>query len=76
MILIKQHVDRLFAEACGPTGELGRNPVTGSQFVWGHDPLAPEKRDACRALWLGNGLRSTAHPIFRLFLFHTMSARH
>ena len=50
MTYFKPYVDQLFAQAKGARGQTGVNPVTGVQFVWGLDPIAPQKRDACRAL--------------------------
>jgi hypothetical protein len=48
--VIKAEVDRLFKEASVPYGELCRNPVTGGEFVWGLDPIAPQKNKAYKAL--------------------------
>ena len=48
--LIEKEVDRLFAELNAKPGECCRNPVTGIGFVWGDDPIAPQKEEAVRAL--------------------------
>jgi hypothetical protein len=48
--LIEAEVDRLFAEMNARAGECCVNPVTGVLFVWGDDPIAPQKREAMRAL--------------------------
>ena len=49
--IIKSYVERLFKED-GPCrkGELRQNPVHGGNFVYGEDPIAPQKRDARRSL--------------------------
>jgi hypothetical protein len=43
-------VDRLFREAPDRFEKLRRNPVTGSNWVAGEDPIGPQKRAARRAL--------------------------
>jgi hypothetical protein len=49
--IIKSHVEELFnKDAPFRRGELRRNPVHGGSFVHGKDPIAPQKRDAQRAL--------------------------
>src|SRR4051812_42864273 len=48
--LIERKVDRLFAEMDAKAGECCANPVTGTGFLWGVDPIAPQKKDAVRAL--------------------------
>jgi hypothetical protein len=49
--LIEKEVDRLFSEAKAKRGDFCVNPVTGGHFVWGEDPIEPQKRDAARALF-------------------------
>ena len=48
--LIEIEVDRLFGETGATPGNYCRNPITGASFVWGVDPIEPQKRDAVRAL--------------------------
>lgn len=48
--LVEKEVERLFAEMDARRGNLCRNPVTGAEFVWGVDPIAPQKKEAARAL--------------------------
>jgi hypothetical protein len=50
MCEIKKTVNRGFRELPTERGAPCRNPVTGSGFVRGIDPLAPQKRKAERAL--------------------------
>jgi hypothetical protein len=47
---IEREVDRLFAELNHKRGECCRNPITGGDFVWGVDPIAPQTRVAIVAL--------------------------
>ena len=47
---IEKMVDRLFVEMNAKRGDLCVNPVTSGHFVWGDDPLAPQKREAVAAL--------------------------
>jgi hypothetical protein len=46
----KPHVERLFREAGDGFSPTRRNPVTGSRWVRGVDPVGPQMRDASRAL--------------------------
>jgi hypothetical protein len=49
--IIGSYVEELFKkDAPFRKGNLGRNPVHGGLFVHGVDPIAPQKRDARRAL--------------------------
>jgi len=48
--LIGREVERLFSETTASHGEVYENPVTGGRFVYGGDPIAPQKDAACRAL--------------------------
>jgi len=49
--IIGSYVEELFKkDAPFRKGDLGRNPVHGGAFVHGVDPIAPQKRDARRAL--------------------------
>jgi hypothetical protein len=49
---IEEQVDRLFHEikAKAKNRDFCINPVTGGQFIWGLDPIAPQKRAAVVAL--------------------------
>src|SRR5205085_10237213 len=47
---IEKEVDRLFGQINAKRGECCRNPVTGGGFVWGLDPIAPQKKAAVVAL--------------------------
>jgi hypothetical protein len=47
---IKKEVSRLFSDIGGQHGELCINPVTGGRFVFGEDPIAPQKQMARQAL--------------------------
>ena len=49
-LLIVKDVDRLFNEMGAACGDYCHNPITGASFVWGVDPIEPQKRDAVRAL--------------------------
>jgi hypothetical protein len=44
--LIEKEVDRRFSEIDAKHGEICRNPIDGGVFVWGVDPIAPEKKAA------------------------------
>jgi hypothetical protein len=48
--LIGREVERLFSETPGSHGGHYENPVTGGRFVYGLDPIGPQKKEACRAL--------------------------
>jgi len=48
--LIGREVERLFSETPVRHGKTCENPVTGGRFVYGLDPIAPQKDVACRAL--------------------------
>jgi hypothetical protein len=43
-------VDRLFRETGAARGDLCKNPITGATFVWGDDPIKPQKEAAIVAL--------------------------
>jgi hypothetical protein len=47
---IEEIVERLFSEIKAKGGECCDNPVTGGGFVWGLDPIAPQKKAAVVAL--------------------------
>jgi hypothetical protein len=47
---IEREVDGLFTALNAKRGDVCRNPVTGEDFVWGVDPIAPQKMEAVRAL--------------------------
>jgi hypothetical protein len=48
---IERKVDALFAEMNAARGDYCTNPVTGGHFIWGDDPIAPQKLLACRGLF-------------------------
>ena len=48
--LIGREVERLFGENPGSHGGHYENPVTGGRFVYGFDPIEPQKEAAYRAL--------------------------
>ena len=48
--LIGREVERLFSETPGSHGGHYENPVTGGRFVYGFDPIEPQKEAAYRAL--------------------------
>jgi hypothetical protein len=66
---IEQLVDRLFDEikAKAKGGERCENPITGGGFVWGVDPIVPQKRAAVVALrareWFAINGPSDAPPL-------------
>lgn len=47
---IIRKVDRLFNELNAKRGDYCVNPVTGGRFIWGDDPVEPQKEIARRAL--------------------------
>jgi hypothetical protein len=47
---IEELVDRLFSELEAKYDECCDNPVTGGGFVWGIDPIEPQKKAAIEAL--------------------------
>jgi hypothetical protein len=59
---IKSYVDRLFREAPDRRWETRTNPVTGGRWERGLDPIAPQKRAACRALRASAWFARTAPP--------------
>jgi hypothetical protein len=48
--LIGREVERLFGQISVQRGELCWNPVTGAEFVYGLDPIKPQKEAARRRL--------------------------
>ena len=48
--LVGREVERLFSETTASHGEVYENPVTGGRFVYGIEPIEPQKQAACRAL--------------------------
>ena len=48
--LVGREVERLFSETPVRHGKTCDNPVTGGRFVYGLDPIGPQKKEACRAL--------------------------
>lgn len=48
--LIDREVERLFNELHARYGDYCENPVTGGAYVHGKDPIAPQKKEARRAL--------------------------
>jgi hypothetical protein len=59
---IEELVDRLFCEMDAKRGECCRNPVTGGGFVWGLDPIAPQKKAAVVALRAGEWFAVNGPP--------------
>jgi hypothetical protein len=47
---VDEEVERLFKEHPPLSGEICTNPVTGSDYLGGDDPIEPQKRDARAAL--------------------------
>jgi len=66
---IEEQVDRLFDEikAKAKNRDFCINPVTGGQFVWGMDPIVPQKKAAVVALrareWFAVNGPSDAPPL-------------
>jgi hypothetical protein len=60
--LIEKEVDRLFSEIKAKRGDQCVNPVTGGRFLWGEDPIEPQKRDARRALFAREMFALSAPP--------------
>jgi hypothetical protein len=64
---IEELVDRLFSEIKAKARECCNNPVTGGGFVWGLDPIAPQKKAAVVALrareWFAINGPSDAPPL-------------
>ena len=48
--LIGREVERLFSETTASHGEVYENPVTGGRFVYGIEPIEPQREAAYRAL--------------------------
>ena len=48
--LVGREVERLFSETTASHGEVYENPVTGGRFVYGIEPIEPQKEVARRAL--------------------------
>jgi hypothetical protein len=48
--IIEKEVDRQFRQLSARHGDCCDNPVTGGGFVWGIDPIAPQKKAAIEAL--------------------------
>ena len=55
-------VDRLFREAPDRFEKLRRNPITGSNWLAGEDPIGPQKRAARRALAAREWFAKSAPP--------------
>ncbi len=47
---IEIEVDRLFDKMGAARGCVCQNPINSANFVWGRDPIEPQKRDAVLAL--------------------------
>ena len=47
---IEIEVDRLFDKMGTARGCVCQNPINSANFVWGRDPIEPQKRDAVLAL--------------------------
>ena len=65
--LIGREVERLFSETPGSHGGHYENPVTGGHFVYGIEPIEPQKEAAYRALlareWFAFNGPSDAPPL-------------
>jgi len=65
--LIEKEVDRLLSEIDAEHGQCCRNPVTLAGFVWGVDPIAPQKEFETVALlareWFAVNGPSDAQPL-------------
>jgi hypothetical protein len=65
--LIGREVERLFSETTASHGEVYENPVLGTHFVYGVDPIEPEKEAAYRALlareWFAVNAPADAQPL-------------
>ena len=67
--LADYHVDRRVDELFGSAryGELCQNPVTGASYLYGIDPIAPQKEAARRALlareWFANNGPADLQPL-------------
>jgi hypothetical protein len=59
---ITSQVDRMFREIGGRVGEIVLNPVTGSSWVKGIDPIGPQKKAAYRALQARKRFAGEAPP--------------
>jgi hypothetical protein len=65
--LIGREVERLFSETTASHGEVYENPALGTHFVYGLDPIEPQKEAACRALvareWFAINAPADAQPL-------------
>jgi len=59
---IAAQVDLMFKEAADRNETVRTNPVTGSRWVRGHDPIKPQKQAACRALMAREWFALNAPP--------------
>ena len=59
---IASRVDVMFREAVDSMYETRTNPVTGSRWVRGLDPIKPQKQAACRALMAREWFAVNAPP--------------
>jgi hypothetical protein len=59
---IKAEVERLFREAPDRHQDIRENPVTGSRWCNGEDPIAPQKQAALRALMAREWFAQHAPP--------------
>ena len=50
VLFMEREVDRLFAGMHARQGDYCRNPITDASFVWGVDPIGPQRSDAIQAL--------------------------
>jgi hypothetical protein len=65
--LIGREVERLFSETTASHGEVYENPVLGTHFVYGVDPIEPQKEAAYRAFlareWFALNSPADAPPL-------------
>jgi hypothetical protein len=67
--LLKSRVDQVFAEQEWTSDDLAINPIVEGMFVYGDDPIAPQKDRAYRALlaredfWLNGPADSPPFPV-------------
>lgn len=65
--MLEKQVDQMFNALHAVRGDYCVNAVTGGAFIWGDDPLKPQKEDAVRALvarnWFAINGPADAQPL-------------